>query len=330
MTAFWSNPTTKRWCSDMARNDPGFSARARRWYKLHVLNCISTLRELGSQPVATGLTVTVVGIALALPASLNILVQSGRNLAGGWESVRDFSVYMEPGTELDRARSLADELKTMAAIESVSVTAADTALEDFRESSGLGEVLDSLGSNPLPHTLVVRPVDTAGADELLDIKSQISEQDDVDMVKIDTAWVERLNAILDFLRRIVLLASLLLIAAVVIIIGNTIRLDIQNHRDEIEVLKLLGASDGFVRRPFLYVGLWYGLIGGCIALLVLVLGGLVLSGPLQRLLGLYGAEVNLLGMDGATTLAVFGGGILSGWGGAWTAVARHLSAIQPK
>ena len=154
---------------------------------------------------------------------------------------------MEPGTALTSAQSLADELEEMEAIQSVSVTPADTALEDFRESSGLGEALDSLGSNPLPHTLVVRPGDSAGADELQDIETQISENDDVDMVKIDTAWVERLNAILDFLRRIVLMASLLLIAAVVIIVGNTIRLDIQNHRDEIEVLKLLGASDGSLR-----------------------------------------------------------------------------------
>ncbi|HJP05152.1 MAG: permease-like cell division protein FtsX [Gammaproteobacteria bacterium] len=314
----------------MARNNPGFIGRARRWYRLHILNSAATLRELGSQPIATGLTVTVIGIALALPASLNILVQNGRNLAGGWESVRDFSIYMEPGTALTSAQSLADELEEMEAIQSVSVTPADTALEDFRESSGLGEALDSLGSNPLPHTLVVRPGDSAGADELQDIETQISENDDVDMVKIDTAWVERLNAILDFLRRIVLMASLLLIAAVVIIVGNTIRLDIQNHRDEIEVLKLLGASDGFVRRPFLYVGLWYGLIGSCIALLVLFMGGWILSGPLQRLIGLYSTEINLLGMDWATALAVFGGGILSGWGGAWTAVARHLSAIQPK
>jgi cell division transport system permease protein len=314
----------------MARNDPSLASRIRRWGLLHVQNCLATLRELGGQPIATGLTVAVIGIALALPASLNILVQNGRNLAGGWESVRDFSVYMLPGTELGNAQTLADELKAMGVIDSVSVTPADAALKDFRESSGLGKVLDSLGSNPLPHTLVVRPVDSASADELGKLGKRISEHDDVDMVKIDTAWVERLNAILDFLRRIVLIGSLLLVAAVVIIVGNTVRLDIQNHRDEIEVLKLLGASDGFVRRPFLYVGLWYGLIGGCIALLVLFLGGWILSGPLQRLVGLYSAEVSLLGMDRATVLAVFSGGILSGWGGAWTAVARHLFAIQPK
>jgi cell division transport system permease protein len=314
----------------MAAKTPGFSARTRRWAQLHISNCLDTLRELGSQPIATGLTVTVIGIALALPASLNILVQNGRNLAGGWESVRDFSIYMVPGSELAGANKLAEEIRGMANIDSVSVTAADAALKDFRESSGLGEVLDSLGSNPLPHTLIVRPTDGAEADDLRAVEADISGRDDVDMVKIDTQWVERLNAILDFLRRIVMLASLLLVTAVVIIVGNTIRLDIQNHRVEIEVLKLLGASDGFVRRPFLYVGFWYGLIGGFIALLVLVVGGWILAGPLQRLIGLYSADITLLGLDSTTAIAVFGGGILSGWGGAWTAVARHLSTIQPK
>jgi cell division transport system permease protein len=150
------------------------------------------------------------------------------------------------------------------------------------------------------------------------------------MVKIDTEWVARLNAILDLLRRVVLMGSILLIIAVIIIVGNTIRLDIQSRRDEIEVVKLLGASDGFVRRPFLYIGLWYGLIGGLAALFLLLVGGWLLASPLERLIGLYGAELNLLGMNGATAGLVLGGGILAGWGGAWTAVTRHLAAIQPK
>jgi len=121
-----------------------------------------------------------------------------------------------------------------------------------------------------------------------------------------------------------------LIFAVIIIVGNTIRLDIQSRRDEIEVLKLLGASDGFVRRPFLYVGLWYGVIGGLVALLLLTAGGWLLEGPLERLIGLYDSQLNLLGLNGATALTMVGGGVLAGWGGAWTAVSRHLAAIQPK
>jgi cell division transport system permease protein len=291
---------------------------------------MAALQELGAQPVATGLTVCVIGIALALPASLNILVQNGRNLAGGWESVRDFSIYMNVDSKLESANALATELRAINIIDSVVITSAEDALAEFRESSGLGEVLDTLDSNPLPHTLVVRPHESASGKELAEIAAELTERSTIDIVKIDTQWVERLNAFLDFLRRVVMIASVLLVFAVIIIVGNTIRLDIQSRRDEIEVLKLLGASDGFVRRPFLYVGLWYGVVGGFVALFLIITGGWLLAAPLDRLLGLYESELNLLGLDGATALMIIGGGVLSGWGGAWMAVSRHLAVIQPK
>lgn len=314
----------------MARNKPGLLTQITRWCQLHVRNCTAALQELGAQPVATGLTVCVIGIALALPASLNLLVQNGRNVAGGWESVRDFSIYMAIPSEPESADALAAELRAMDIIDSVVVTLAEEALVEFRESSGLGEVLDTLDSNPLPHTLVVRPTDATSAIELAELAAELTDRANIDIVKIDTQWVERLNAILDFMRRVVLIASVLLIFAVIIIVGNTIRLDIQSRRDEIEVLKLLGASDGFVRRPFLYVGLWYGVIGGVVALFLMITGGWLLAAPLERLIGLYESELSLLGLDGGTALMIIGGGVLSGWGGAWSAVSRHLAAIQPK
>jgi cell division transport system permease protein len=314
----------------MARANPSISAQLSRWWKLHFRNCIDSLTGFREQPIATVLTVAVIGIALALPASLNLVVQNGRNLAGNWESVRDFSVYMQPGTELQKAEATATELQRRDDIEAVTIISADAAIEDFREASGLGEVLDNLETNPLPHTLVVRPTETATVDGLAQLSQELSAREEVDMVKIDTEWVARLNAILDLLRRVVLMGSVLLVIAVIIIVGNTIRLDIQNRRDEIEVVKLLGASDGFVRRPFLYIGLWYGLIGGAVALLLLLTGGWILATPLENLLGLYGTQLDLLGMNAGTALLVIGGGILAGWGGAWVAVTRHLADIQPK
>jgi cell division transport system permease protein len=217
----------------------------------------------------------------------------------------------------------------MQAIDSVQLVSAADALTEFREVSGLGEVLDTLETNPLPHTLIVRPTEAATGEQLAGIGSELDDQPDVDIVKIDTQWVERLNAILDFLNRVVIIATVLLVAAVIIVIGNTIRLDIQNRRDEIEVLKLLGASDGFVRRPFLYIGLWYGLIGGFVALLLMIIGGWLLTAPLERLIGLYESELSLLGLDMGSALTMVAGGVIAGWGGAWMAVSRHLSAIQP-
>ncbi|NND54610.1 MAG: FtsX-like permease family protein, partial [Gammaproteobacteria bacterium] len=281
-------------------------------------------------PFATLLTAAVIGIALAMPAALNLLVKNGRDLAGGLDNTRDFSVYLTMGTSLERARKLAADVQMETSIYSVTVTDADTALEEFRVTSGFDDVLEEIDGNPLPHTLNVTPVDEVAAADLAALRDKLLENDAIDSVQIDTAWVERLNAILDFLRRIVIVATIILIIGAVIIVGNTIRLDINNRRDEIEVLKLLGASDGFVRRPFLYVGLWYGLAGSLLALLLLLIGGWVLSGPVDRLLGLYDSDTAVLGLDGLTLGLLLAGGVIAGWGGAWSAVARHLSAIQPK
>jgi cell division transport system permease protein len=150
------------------------------------------------------------------------------------------------------------------------------------------------------------------------------------LVKLDTEWLERLNALLELARRGVWIAAVLLIGAVIVIIGNTIRLDIQNRRAQIEVSKLLGASDGFVRRPFLYTGFWYGLCGAVVALLLLIISLWVISGPVKRLVQLYGGGFQPIGVDRLTLITVVAGGLLAGLGGAWIAVARHLSDIQPK
>ena len=296
----------------------------------HAQNCVAALGNMSRQPLATLLTVTVIGVALAMPSALNVLVQNGQAIAGGWGDVRDFSVYLRPETTRDAAASLQAALQAMTGIADVRLITADEALEEFRDTPGFREILIALDDNPLPHTLVVRPMAATPAAELEALARRLGERDEVDLVRLDAEWVARLNASLDLLRRVIWMAAIMLVGAVIIIIGNTIRLDIQNRRAEIEVSKLLGATDGFVRRPFLYTGFWYGLLGGCFALLLLGLGLWLLSGPVARLVTLYGGGFRPLGLDGRTILAVLAGGLIAGLGGAWMAVARHLAAIQPK
>jgi cell division transport system permease protein len=302
----------------------------KNYFTRHAQNCVGSLGEMSRQRLSSALTVAVIGIALAMPSALNIMVKSGRALAGGWENVRDFSAYLQPGTSLNDATRLVDQIQGMEIIESVQLISADQALSEFRTDPGFGEILGALGDNPLPHTVVIRPHADASPVALAELEQKLIARSDVDMVKLDTEWVARLNAILDLARRAVWIAAVLLVGAVIVIIGNTTRLDIQNRRAEIEVSKLLGASDGFVRRPFLYMGFWYGLFGGCFALMLLTIGLWLLSGPLDRLVTLYGGGFEGLGVDSVTFFTVLGGGILAGLGGSWSAVARHLSAIQPK
>ncbi len=303
--------------------------RVNHYFGLHRQNAREAFSELFNKPVSSLLTVAVIGIALALPAALNILVQNGRSVADNFDGIRDFSIYMKIGTNVVKANKLADSLRLRGLIYSVKVISADEALADFEEASGFETALSTLDSNPLPHTLVVTPKETADADQLLTLADELRSTPEIDQVRIDTDWVKRLNAILDLLTRSVSIAAILLITAVVIIIGNTIRLDIQNRHDEIEILKLLGASDGFVRRPFLYTGIWYGLLGGLFGIVLLVISALILAEPLERLTGLYQSSFMLEGLDLTSIGAILFGGILSGWGGAWIAVSRHISAIQP-
>jgi cell division transport system permease protein len=303
--------------------------KIRHYFGLHRQNALEALFEIFQKPVSSLLTIAVIGIALALPAALNLLVENGRSVADSFDGIRDFSVYMKPGVDILEAQKLADTLKLRAIVENVKVISAAEALREFQETSGFKEALTALGENPLPHTLVVRPAESADATKLSTLSEELRAKSNVDQVRIDTDWVKRLNAILDLLRRSVSIAAILLIAAVIIIVGNTIRLDIQSRRDEIEVLKLLGASDGFVRRPFLYVGIAYGLVGGVFGVVLLIISALILAEPIERLTGLYQSSFVLQGLNVASMLTMLAGGILSGWSGAWIAVSRHISRIQP-
>jgi cell division transport system permease protein len=266
--------------------------------------------RLVQRPAGSLLTIAVIGIALALPAGLNVLVRNGEVLAGGWESARDFSVYLKPGEELAQAATLAKSLSANSNVDDVEIISAEAALADFQQSGSFEGALTGLDNNPLPHTLVVRPRPEAPASELAELARELGKDTSVDQVRLDTEWVERLNAILEFVRRGIWL--------------------IENRRAEIEVAKLLGATDAFVRRPFLYTGFWYGLGGGLFALVVVLVGLAVLGGPVARLSALYGASFQLQGLAGSGALTVLGGGLVAGLAGAWFAVSQHLTAIQPK
>ena len=304
--------------------------RVRRYAVSHAQNLVAALGRLVRQPTSSLLTVAVIGIALALPAGLRVLVNNAGNLSGSWESAVDFTVYLELTVDEQRARELAGEIQARPDVLSVELISRTQALEEFRTYSGFGDALKALQQNPLPHALVVRP--SSDGDSETDISALAAQLDDLGetaFVQLDTAWVERFRAILDIARRSVDMATVLLALAVIIVIGNTIRLEINNRRQEIEVMKLVGGSDGFVRRPFLYLGLWYGLAGGVLAWLVLLLGLTLLADPVANLAGLYRSGFVLRGLGAGEVLALLASGAVLGWLGAGLAAARHLRAIQP-
>jgi cell division transport system permease protein len=228
----------------------------------------------------------------------------------------------------DRAQTLAAEIELRDDVTQVVLVPRDQALAEFQSYSGFGAALDALEENPLPHALVVRPaVDSRTQIEAL--ATDLREFAETDLVQVDTAWVERLRGILLLVGRIVDLATVLLGLAVVLVIGNTIRLEINNRRTEIEVVKLVGGSDAFIRRPFLYMGLCYGLSGGLVAMLTISLSLVTLAAPVRALAGLYGSSFALQTWTLGQGLALAGAGAFLGWAGAGIAAARHLRAIEP-
>jgi cell division transport system permease protein len=216
-------------------------------------------------------------------------------------------------------------------VDEVTLIEADKALAEFRRSSGFGDALDALKDNPLPHALVVRPdAEYRQAAQVEALTAELRKIDGVDIVQLDTEWVSRFNAILDVIRRGVLLAAGLFALGILVIVGNTIRLDIENRRDEIEVTKLVGGSDAFVRRPFLYNGVWYGLAGGIVAGAIVAIVVAVLSGPVQRIAGLYGSQFELQGVGLPGWAALLLGGAALGWLGSFIVATRELREIEPK
>jgi cell division transport system permease protein len=304
--------------------------RARGWLLRHAQNLVGTLGTLSRQPVATLMTVAVIGIALALPASLYLLVVNGRALTGGLESAADVSVYLRGHVSPAAAAALAEDLRARADVAAVQLIDPAEALADFERRSGFGAALDTLAVNPLPFTLVVRPAqDATDPAALAALAEELGALPQAELAQLDTEWVRRLDALLDIVRRAVVLAALVLALGVVIIVGNTIRLDIQNRRAEIEVTKLIGASDGFIRRPFLYSGFWYGLGGGLFATLLVTAALMTLSGGVGRIASLYGSSFRLEGLGAGTVVALLGTGALLGWLGSWLAAARHMRRIEP-
>ena len=300
------------------------------WLTRHAQTSIGSLGRLSQQKLATLLTILVIGIALALPACLHLLISNAQTATGSWNRAVDLTVFLKRPTSAEEAKRTADRIKQRRDVSQVEVITADEALKEFRHGSGFGEAIDALNDNPLPHTIVVRPsAEFATVASLDSLAADLRALPSVEIVQLDTAWVNRLNAILDAVRRGLALTAGLLALGVMVIVGNTIRLDIQNRRAEIEVTKLVGGSDAFVRRPFLYNGIWYGLGGGVTAWIITLAVTGVLREPIRRIAGLYGSTFQLGGLDARSTLILLGGGIGLGWLGSYLAASRHLRAIEP-
>lgn len=301
-----------------------------RMAQAHARDAVFTLGQFWRNLSGALLTCMVMGITLALPASLHMAVRNVSAVSYSWESTLQVSLFLRDSTTPEQAEALAMRLRARTGVQGVRYISREESLAEFRALSGFGAALDLLESNPLPAVIAITPVKGVERRLIDALVSELGRLPEVEVAKLDRQWLDRLYAVLSLVQRLVLLIAGVLGLAVVVIVGNTIRLDIEARRAEIVVLKLIGATDGFIRRPFLYTGLWYGLVGGGIAWLLVQGAVFALATPARELAGLYGSSYRLQGLPWDATLAMFAAGILLGWIGAWWTVARRLREIEPR
>lgn len=304
--------------------------RFNAWRAHHSTTAISSLAKLFATPVQSLMTWMVIAIGVALPAALFVLFDNVQKIGYSWQDTSRISVYLKPAMGEQDAQTLRLKWSQRMDVDSVTYISPSVGLNEFKQTSGLGDLIDQLKTNPLPGVLLVQPKLDRSPDQIEALQKALAQENAVDEVQLDLQWVKRLHQFIDLSRHFVMGLTVLLALAVLLILGNTIRMAIEARIDEIRVVKLVGATDAYVRRPFLYTGFWYGLGGGIIAALILAFGFHWLATPVADLAKLYESDFRLVGLDfiGSIQLILIAG--LAGLIGAWIAVARHLYAIQPK
>ena len=319
----------KRKSSGAQSANTSIADRLRSWRLHHIASAKDALRRMRETPAASLMTVLVIAIALSLPAGLSVMLDNVSALTRGWEGNAHLSVFLKDDISASQQDSLAQRWQKEKAISRTDVITREQALEEYKALSGFGDVLDALPDNPLPPLIIVYPSDTA-PQALEELKAFLEKDNAVDNVQLDVEWVRRLHAMIELGTRIVSALAIALALAVVLVIVNTIRLAIENRREEIVVVKIVGGTDGFVRRPFLYTGFWFGLFGGLLAVVLVYIALWWIDSPVTQLIALYNSDyrVNTLHAEAAFTLPLFAG--LLGLAGAWLAVGRHLKDIEPQ
>ncbi len=300
------------------------------WSARHGHALISSGGHLARHAFATTLTVIVMGLALALPLALDMLVQNVRGATGDFSDAVGLSVYLKPQVTEQTAKQLAQNLSGHAGVANVTLITAAQALQEFRAQSGFGAALDALTDNPLPNVLAIRPSADASSPAQLEIlRRAVEAWPEVDSVQLDRDWVMRFNAILELMRRAVWIAAILLAAGVIAVVGNTIRLEIRSRAAEIEVTQLVGGSPAFVRRPFLYTGVLYGVIAAAIAWGIVTAARIALAPSAEALGAAYGQKFVLAGPNVGELGALILAGMVLGWIGAALASAHEIARTGP-
>lgn len=299
-------------------------SRLGTWFDHHVYSLVASVGRMLRKPWATALTIGVMAVAIALPLGLWAALSNVERFTGTVQQSRQVSLFLKTAVSVERARALADSLRARGDVAAVELRTPEQGMDELRQNSGLGEAITAVDGNPLPSVLIVSPKD----DETL-LAESLRNLPDVDVVQHDAAWRERLDSWLRFGVRLAWVLAALLGLGALLVVGNTVRLDIQARRDEIAVLQQLGATDGFIRRPFLYLGASYGVVAGVLALALLTAADHALRAPLAELARSYGSQFALQGFDLLSAVGIVVASAVLGWLGAGLVTGHYLRQTRP-
>lgn len=296
----------------------------------HLQQAVGSLGDLWRTPFTSVMTVFVLGISLALPATLHLFVKNAQQVSEQWDSASQITLFLKLSVNDKSAKNLVKRLKLYPEVSDVHYISAEQALKEFKILSGFGQSLEYLANNPLPATILVTPTKRASqADAANELLAKLTQEREVDQGKLDLEWLTRLEAMAQLIKNIVSGVALLLCVSVILIVGNTIRLAILSQQDAIAIMKLVGATDSFIQRPFLYSGVWYGIFGGLLSWLAVSLLAQYLTGAISKLTDLYQSDFQLQGLAFSEALMLIGFAVLLGLVGSYISVRKHIRAIEP-
>ncbi|MBL7004008.1 MAG: cell division protein FtsX [Gammaproteobacteria bacterium] len=308
---------------------PHLTSKLSAYWFHHLQSMLFSLGKLYKSPTSTLMTIAVIAITLTLPSSFYLFLKNIKHMSGDIRTSTQITLFLDHSATEEQALKFKTELTKQNDIDSVIFLSKTAALKEFKQSSGLAQSIDQLESNPLPHTLIVQPAATADTLAIKTLLAKLKANPLVQVAKLDAEWINRLFSILNIIERAIIIITLLFGFAVLLVVGNTIRLDIQNRAREITVIKLVGATDAYIRRPFLYGGIWYGLLGGLLSWLIVLLTTLLLSSPIQQLSASYQSQIEMMGFSFSEFLLLLISSTVLGLLGSWIAVTRHLNDIEP-
>ena len=301
------------------------------WLTRHLQTLVGALGDLSRNPFSSILSISVIAIALALPGGLFAALENINKFTSEFEHGAKISLFLAPQVSVKQATELQQSILQHASIKLVELITPDQAMEEFKSRSGLQNALNSLTSNPLPVVLLAYPKDeiARSPEKLARLIDELGKLKQVELSQFDIEWIKRLTALLELVTRAVWIIAFILGLGVFLVIGNTIRLAITNRQEEIRIIKLIGGTDAFVRRSFLYSGMLQGLLGGLLALLIIFLLFSFISAPTSSLSSMYGIAFSLDPLHLLPSLLLVSSGALIGWLSARVTVGVYLRQFEP-